>query len=52
VAGGGPTVSGVGRHITGRGGGRALGVGAKVGGEPTVATDASAGAAAIVGVDR
>jgi hypothetical protein len=43
-----PAVGGAGRHITGRGGGRALGAGAEVGGEPTATVDAGAGA----GVDR
>jgi hypothetical protein len=47
-----PVVGGAGRHITGGGGGRALGAAAgastEVGGEPTAAADADAG----VEVDR
>jgi hypothetical protein len=43
-------VDGAGRRITGEGGGRALGAGAEVGGEPTAVADASAAVA--VGVGR
>jgi hypothetical protein len=45
-----PVVDGTGRRITGGGGGRALGADAKVGGEPTAAANADAGAE--VEVDR
>jgi hypothetical protein len=45
-----PTIGGAGRHVTGGGGGRALGADAEVGGEPTTATDAAADAG--VEVDR
>jgi hypothetical protein len=39
-----PAVGDAGRRITSGGGGRALGAGTEVGGEPTAATDADAGA--------